>query len=70
MQDNDIVAEPQEDGRFIIRRWSASDNKLMPVEGHEDSYEEAEMYRRLGELRPTGDTYVRERSGLLRLVQP
>ena len=69
MQDGDIVADRRDDGRYIIRRWRASDGALLPVDGHDESYDE-EMYRRLNGLRRTGDTYVRDRPTTARLVQP
>ena len=70
MRDNDIVAERRHDGRYAIRRWRAADGKLLPIDGHEDLYDEEEMYRRLNVLRRTGDTYVRETPTSTRLIQP
>ena len=70
MQDGDIVADRRDDGSYIIRRWRASDGALLPVAGHDDSYDEEEMYRRLNRLRSTGDTYVREQPTTTRLIQP
>ena len=70
MRDNDIVADRRHDGRYVIRRWRASDAKLVPIDGHEDWYDEEEMYRRLNALRKTGNTYVRETPTSARLVQP
>jgi hypothetical protein len=70
MQDNAIVAERRPDGCYVIRRWRASDGTLLPVEGHEDRYDEEEMYRRLNRLRSTGDTYVRDTPTEARLVEP
>ena len=70
MLDQDIVADVQSDGRYKIRRWQASDRQLIPIEGHEELYDEEEMYRRLNQLRATGDTYVRASPSVLRLVQP
>jgi hypothetical protein len=69
MVNGDIVAEPQSDGRYKIRRWHA-DGRLMPIEGHDDLYDEEEMYRRLNRLRATGDTYVRDSPMVVRLIQP
>jgi hypothetical protein len=70
MQDGDIVADRRDDGRYIIRRWRASDGALRPVDGHDEPVDEEEMYRRLNQLRSTGDTYVREPPAQLRLIQP
>jgi len=56
MLDRDVVAERQRDGVYRIRRWHASDGRLLPIPGHEDLYDEEEMYRRLNQLRWTGDT--------------
>lgn len=70
MQDGDIVADRRDDGRYIIRRWRASDGALIPIDGHDEVYDEEEMYRRLNLLRPTGDTYVREQPTAARLIQP
>jgi len=70
MQDGDIVADRRDDGSCIIRRWRASDGALLPVAGHDESYDEEEMYRRLNRLRSTGDTYVREQPTTARLIQP
>lgn len=70
MQDGDIVADRRDDGSYIIRRWRASDGALVPIDGHEDLYDEEEMYRRLNLLRATGDTYVRDQPTTARLVQP
>jgi hypothetical protein len=68
MQDHDIVAERLPDGRYVIRRWEAATHRLVEVEGSRASYDEAEMYRRLDELRAGGDTYIRDRPDVLRLV--
>ena len=68
--DSDIIADRQPDGRYIIRRWNADDRRLIAIVGHTDTYDEAEMRRRLDELRSTGDAYVREREDILRLIQP
>lgn len=70
MQDNDIVADRRPDGSYVIRRWRASDGRLESIEGHEDFYDEEEMYRRLNRLRSSGDTYVRDESTSARLIQP
>jgi hypothetical protein len=70
MQDGDIVADRREDGSYIIRRWRASDGALLPIDGHEESYDEEEMYRRLNILRKTGDTFVRDHPTAARLIQP
>ncbi|HLG55581.1 MAG TPA: hypothetical protein VI485_09630 [Vicinamibacterales bacterium] len=70
MQDGDIIADRRDDGSYVIRRWRASDGALVPIDGHEDSYDEEEMYRRLNLLRATGDTYVRDQPMSARLVQP
>ncbi len=70
MQDGDIVADRREDASYIIRRWRSSDGALLPIDGHEETYEEEEMYRRLNVLRKTGDTYVRDQPGTARLIQP
>ena len=70
MQDGDVVADRREDGSYIIRRWRVSDGRLIPIDGHEDLYDEEEMYRRLNLLRATGDTYVRDQPTTARLVQP
>ena len=60
MLDGDIVADRRDDGAYIIQRWRANDGGLLPIDGHEDLYDEEEMYRRLNVLRSTGDTYVRD----------
>jgi hypothetical protein len=70
MQDGDIVADRREDGSYIIRRWRASDGALLPIDGHEELYDEEEMYRRLNTLRKTGDTFVRDHPTFARLIQP
>lgn len=70
MQDGDVVADRRDDGSYIIRRWRARDGALLPIDGHEDSFDEEEMYRRLNLLRATGDTYVRDQPMSARLVQP
>jgi hypothetical protein len=70
MQDNDVVADRQADGRYVIRRWRGADGRLLLIDGHEDRYDEEEMYRRLNVLRRTGATWVRERPTDARLVQP
>ena len=70
MQDGDIVADRRDDGSYIIRRWRTNDGVLLPIEGHEESYDEEEMYRRLNILRETGDTYVRDQPTTARLIQP
>jgi hypothetical protein len=70
MEDNDIVADRRPDGRYVIRRWRASDGRLLPIEGHEDFYDEEEVYRRLNRLRSSGDTYVRDEPTVARLIQP
>lgn len=70
MLDGDIVADRRDDGSYIIRRWRASDGALLQIDGHEESYDEEEMYRRLNQLRPTGDTYVRDEPTSARLIQP
>jgi hypothetical protein len=70
MRDNDIIAERRPDGTYVIRRWRAADNRLVSIDGHEEFYDEEEMYRRLNQLRPTGDTYVRENPSEARLIQP
>lgn len=70
MLDGDIVADRRDDGSYIIRRWRARDGALVPIDGHEEAYDEEEMYRRLNLLRGTGDTYVRDKPTTARLVQP
>lgn len=70
VQDGDIVANRRDDGTYTIRRWRASDGALLPIDGHEESYDEEEMYRRLNGLRATGDTYVRDHPASARLIQP
>jgi hypothetical protein len=70
MEDGDIIADRREDGSYIIRRWRATNGALLPVDGHDESYDEEEMYRRLNLLRNTGDTYVREQQTTARLIQP
>jgi hypothetical protein len=70
MQDGDIVADRREDGQYVIRRWRAADGALMLIEGHEERYDEAEMYRHLNLLRASGYTYVRDTPASARLVQP
>jgi hypothetical protein len=69
MQDNDVVADRLGDGRYKIRRWKG-DGALLLIQGHEDIYDEEEMYRRLNQLRSTGDTYVRDSPTSARRVQP
>lgn len=70
MQNNDVVAERQADGRYRIRRWRESDQTLFPIPGHDELYEEADMYLRLNQLRASGDTYVRDTPHSARLIQP
>ena len=70
MQDGDIIADRRDDGRYMIRRWRESDGALLPVDGHDEAYDEEEMYRRLNVLRSTGDTYVRDQPATARLIQP
>lgn len=70
MQNGDIIADRRDDGRYIIRRWRAIDGALLPVDGHDECYDEEEMYRRLNSLRSTGDTYVRDQPTTVRLIQP
>jgi hypothetical protein len=70
MEDNDIIADRRPDGRYVIRRWRASDGRLELIEGHEDVYDEEEMYRRLNKLRASGDTYVRDEPTHARLIEP
>lgn len=43
---------------------------LLRIDGHDEPYDEEEMYLRLNRLRETGDTYVREQPTSARLVQP
>ena len=45
---------------------------MVQIPGHEDLYDEFDMYRRLKQLRSSGDTYVAEwsdRPDVLRLVE-
>lgn len=70
MQDGDIVADRRDDGKYIIRRWRSSDGALLPIDGHDEPYDEEEMYRRLNVLRNVGDTYVRDTPATARLIQP
>lgn len=70
MQNGDIVADRRTDGNYIIRRWRSSDGALQPIEGHDEPYDEEEMYRRLNVLRSTGDTYVRDTPTSARLIEP
>ena len=70
MQNNDVVADRQPNGQYCIRRWREVDGFLLPISGYESLYSETELYRHLDELRPTGDTYVRDSPHSLRLVQP
>lgn len=58
LQNHDIVAVRQTDGRYLIREWV--DGREEPVHGYAATYDERSMYRSLDELRPQGDTYVRE----------
>jgi hypothetical protein len=69
MRDNDVVADRRPDGRYVIRRWRAADGTLLLIDGHEDLYDEEEMYRRLNRLRASGDTYVRDTPTEVRLIQ-
>lgn len=43
-----------------MRRRRASDGAVLRFDGHNESYDEEEMYRRMNLLRNTSDTYVRE----------
>lgn len=70
MQDGDIIADRRKDGKYIIRRWRSGDGALLPIDGHDELYDEEEMYRRLNVLRNTGDTYVRDTPATARLIQP
>lgn len=70
MQDGDIVADRRDDGSYSIRQWRASDGAFLPIDGHEESYDEEDMYRRLNVLRATGDPYVRDDPTTARLIQP
>jgi hypothetical protein len=70
VQDNDILAQRLDDGSYRIRRYRASDGRLIPIDGHDAIYTEEEMYRRFDQLRSTGDTYVSERPGIARLIGP
>jgi hypothetical protein len=72
MQDNDIVAVRQPNGRYQILRWDELEGQMRQIPGHEDLYDEFDMYRRLKQLRSSGDTYVAEwsdRPDVLRLVE-
>ncbi|HEY7441349.1 MAG TPA: hypothetical protein VH701_02930 [Vicinamibacterales bacterium] len=71
MQDQDIVAVRQPNGRYQILRWDELAGQMRQIEGHEDLYDEFEMYRRLKQLSFSGDTYVADwpnRPEVLRLV--
>ena len=68
LQDHDIVADRQPDGRYVIREWV--NGRLTPIRGYSPMYQETEMYRCLDELRSHGDTYMRESPDILLLVQP
>lgn len=46
-----MVADRRDNGSYIIRRWRSTDGALVPIDGHEDLYDEEEMYRRLNLLR-------------------
>jgi hypothetical protein len=70
IEDGDIVADRQSDGLYRIRRWRAADGSLQAIDGHEELYDEEDMYRRLNRLRRTGETYVRDKPWMARLIQP
>jgi hypothetical protein len=59
-----------QDGLYRIRRWRAADGSLQAIDGHEELYDEEDMYRRLNRLRRTGETYVRDKPWMARLIQP
>jgi hypothetical protein len=58
VQDYDIVADRQMDDRFIIRRWIRG--QLVKIDGYDGLYTESEMLGLLDELRPSGETWVRD----------
>jgi hypothetical protein len=66
---NDVVAVHLASGRYRIHRWRVADDALLPIAGYEETYEEAEMLRRLTDLRSEGDTWVREQNGTERLIE-
>ena len=72
MRDHDIVAVRQPDGRYQILRWDELAGQMLQIPDHGDLYDELEMYRRLKQLRSSGDTYVADwpnRPDVLRLVE-
>jgi hypothetical protein len=58
VQDYDIVADRQMDDRFTIRRWIRG--QLVKIDGYDGLYTESEMLGLLDELRPSGETWVRD----------
>jgi hypothetical protein len=58
VQDYDIVADRQMDDRFTIRRWIRG--QFVRIDGYDGLYTEPEMLQRLDELRPSGETWVRD----------
>jgi hypothetical protein len=72
MQDYDIVAVRQPNGQYQILRWDELAGQMRRIPGHDDLYDEHEIYGRLDQLRSSGDTYVADwpdRPDVLRLVE-
>ena len=71
VQDYDVVADRQMDDRFTIRRWIRGELKV--IDGYDGLYTESEMFQLLRELRPSGDTWVRDspvaQPNIFRLVE-
>jgi hypothetical protein len=59
-------------GRYRILRWDELEGEMLDIAGHEGMFDEREMYRRLKQLRHSGDTWVADwpdRPDILRLVE-
>jgi hypothetical protein len=68
-QDGDFVATPKGSGRYRIGRWSASRQRAEPLPEYDD-VPEAELEGIFDTLREDGDTFIEDRPGIFRLVQP
>jgi hypothetical protein len=70
MQNNDVAAIRQPDGRYIIRRWiDHRRDRWAFVDGHTGTFKEADMLSRLSELRLTSDTWILDRPQKPRRVE-
>jgi hypothetical protein len=61
MQENDYLAVRQQNGLFKILRLTGGER--VPVRGHEDEYDEAEVRRRLTQLRASGNCWIHDGGG-------